>query len=46
MLDGDLLMAFRAKTELQGTGYQTLINQSLRPAAATRQRVGSSRQAQ
>jgi uncharacterized protein (DUF4415 family) len=33
MLDNDLLMAFRAKAESEGTGYQTLINQTLRRAA-------------
>jgi uncharacterized protein (DUF4415 family) len=33
MLDNDLLMAFRAKAESEGTGYQTLINQTLRQAA-------------
>ena len=32
MLDNDLLMAFRAKAEAEGTGYQTLINQALRRA--------------
>lgn len=30
MLDNDLLMAFRAQAEAEGTGYQTLINQALR----------------
>jgi uncharacterized protein (DUF4415 family) len=35
MLDNDLLMAFRAKAELEGTGYQTLINQTLRQAAGS-----------
>jgi uncharacterized protein (DUF4415 family) len=34
MLDNDLLMAFRAKAESEGTGYQTLINQALRQAAS------------
>jgi uncharacterized protein (DUF4415 family) len=33
MLDNDLLMAFRAKADSEGTGYQTLINQTLRQAA-------------
>ena len=33
MLDNDVLMAFRAKAESEGTGYQTLINQALRRAA-------------
>jgi uncharacterized protein (DUF4415 family) len=32
MLDNDLLMAFRAKAEAEGIGYQTLINQKLREA--------------
>jgi uncharacterized protein (DUF4415 family) len=35
MIDNDLLMAFRAKAESEGTGYQTLINQALRQAAGT-----------
>lgn len=35
MLDNDLLMAFRAKAESEGTGYQTLINQALRQSAGT-----------
>lgn len=35
MLDNDLLMAFRAKAEVEGTGYQTLINQALRRATVT-----------
>ena len=30
MLDNDLLMAFKAKAESEGLGYQTLINQTLR----------------
>jgi uncharacterized protein (DUF4415 family) len=33
MLDNDLLTVFRAKAESEGTGYQTLINQTLRRAA-------------
>src|SRR5471030_2705112 len=32
MLDNDLLMTFRAKADSEGTGYQTLINQTLRQA--------------
>ena len=32
MLDNDLLVAFRAKADAEGTGYQTLINQTLRHA--------------
>ena len=35
MLDNDLLMTFKAKAESEGTGYQTLINQTLRRAAGT-----------
>jgi uncharacterized protein (DUF4415 family) len=35
MLDNDLLEAFRAKAESQGSGYQTLINEALRVALAT-----------
>jgi hypothetical protein len=35
MLDNDLLMAFRAKADSEGTGYQTLINQTLRHAVGT-----------
>lgn len=35
MLDNDLLMTFKAKAESEGTGYQTLINQTLRKAART-----------
>jgi uncharacterized protein (DUF4415 family) len=30
MLDDDVLTAFRARAESEGTGYQTLINQALR----------------
>lgn len=30
MLDNDLLDAFRARAKSEGTGYQTLINRSLR----------------
>lgn len=36
MLDNDLLMAFRAKADAEGIGYQTLINQALREAVASR----------
>jgi hypothetical protein len=32
MLGNDVLMAFRANAESDGTGYQTLINQALRQA--------------
>jgi uncharacterized protein (DUF4415 family) len=34
MLDNDVLVAFRAKAQAEGTGYQTLINQALRRATA------------
>jgi predicted DNA binding CopG/RHH family protein len=33
MLDNDLLMAFKAKADAEGAGYQTLINQTLRRAS-------------
>jgi len=36
MLDNDLLMAFRAKADAEGIGYQTLINQSLRESVGSR----------
>jgi uncharacterized protein (DUF4415 family) len=32
MLDNDLLVAFRAKADAEGTGYQTLVNQTQRQA--------------
>ncbi|MEO8306971.1 MAG: BrnA antitoxin family protein [Pseudomonadota bacterium] len=35
MLDNDLLTVFRAKAESEGTGYQTLINRTLRKATGT-----------
>jgi uncharacterized protein (DUF4415 family) len=35
MLDNDVLMTFRAKAESEGTGYQTLINRTLRQAAGS-----------
>ena len=35
MLDNDLLVAFRAKADAEGTGYQTLINQTLRRATGS-----------
>jgi uncharacterized protein (DUF4415 family) len=35
MLDNDLLAAFRARAESEGTGYQTLINRSLRQLAGS-----------
>ena len=35
MLDNDLLVAFRAKSDAEGTGYQTLINQTLRQATGS-----------
>jgi uncharacterized protein (DUF4415 family) len=36
MLDNDILVAFRAKAEAEGIGYQTLINRVLREALGTR----------
>lgn len=35
MLDYDLLMTFKAKAESEGTGCQTLIDQTLRRATGT-----------
>jgi hypothetical protein len=35
MLDNDVLAVFRAKAEAEGTGYQTLINQTLRRASGS-----------
>jgi predicted DNA binding CopG/RHH family protein len=35
MLDNDLLVAFRAKAEAEGIGYQTLINRTLRQASSS-----------
>lgn len=35
MLDNDLLLAFRAKADAEGIGYQTLINQKLREAISS-----------
>ena len=32
MLDNDVIEAFRARAEAQGTGYQTAINEALRTA--------------
>lgn len=32
MLDNDVLLAFRAKADAEGIGYQTLINHTLRSA--------------
>lgn len=34
MLDDDLIEYFRAKAEAQGTGYQTMINATLRATVA------------
>lgn len=34
MLDDDVIEAFRARAESAGTGYQTLINATLREAVA------------
>lgn len=36
MLDNDLLLAFRAKADAEGIGYQTLINRALREAVGSR----------
>lgn len=36
MLDNDVLMAFRAKADAEGIGYQTLINRALRESLGTR----------
>jgi len=36
MLDNDVLMAFRAKADVEGIGYQTLINRVLRESLGTR----------
>jgi len=37
MLDDDLIEFFRAKAEAQGTGYQTMINATLRATVAEEQ---------
>jgi uncharacterized protein (DUF4415 family) len=37
MLDDDLIEYFRSKAEAQGTGYQTMINASLRATVADAQ---------
>lgn len=36
MLDNDVLEIFKRRSELEGTGYQTLINQTLREALGGR----------
>lgn len=36
MLDNDVLMAFRAKADAEGIGYQTLINRVLRESLGRR----------
>lgn len=36
MLDNDVLLAFRSMAEVEGIGYQTLINQTLRQAIGSR----------
>jgi uncharacterized protein (DUF4415 family) len=36
MLDNDVLVAFRAKADAEGIGYQTLINRVLREALGVR----------
>jgi hypothetical protein len=37
MLDDDLIEFFRAKAEAEGTGYQTMINATLRASVAQKQ---------
>ncbi len=37
MLDDDLIEFFRAKAEAQGTGYQTMINATLRASVGQKQ---------
>jgi uncharacterized protein (DUF4415 family) len=37
MLDDDLIEFFRAKAEAQGTGYQTMINSTLRATVSEEQ---------
>ena len=37
MLDDDLIEFFRAKAEAQGTGYQTMINATLRASVGKKQ---------
>ncbi len=39
MLDDDVIEHFRQQAELQGTGYQTLINATLRNAVAVMRRA-------
>ncbi len=36
MLDNDVLTAFRSKASVEGIGYQTLINQTLRQSVGSR----------
>ncbi len=36
MLDNDVLVAFRSRAKIEGIGYQTLINQTLRQAVGSR----------
>ncbi len=36
MLDNDVLAAFRSRAEVEGIGYQTLINQTLRQTIGSR----------
>ena len=36
MLDNDVLAAFRSRANVEGIGYQTLINQTLRPTIGSR----------
>jgi uncharacterized protein (DUF4415 family) len=41
MLDDDVIEFFRAKAEVQGTGYQTLVNAALRAAMAAERGQGA-----
>jgi uncharacterized protein (DUF4415 family) len=41
MLDDDLLEHFRAKAEAEGTGYQTLINATIRAVVAAEKSQGA-----
>ncbi|MBT6273541.1 MAG: BrnA antitoxin family protein [Chromatiales bacterium] len=36
MLDNDVLDSFKRRSEMEGTGYQTLINQALRESLGSR----------
>lgn len=41
MLDDDVIEHFRSKAEMQGTGYQTMINAALREALAAEKGGGA-----